>query len=233
MLARSDERPFEVERYGRAWLLAGGDSVELISITPSTASEVRSRIASPISGVILTGGPDVEPSRYGALPDEGIELHCDSKRDELDLALIAEADRYQWPLLAICYGCQILAVARGGRLIQDLPAVGIEGHYVREPKDYFAHDVIVSKTSHLLPHRGGRYPVNSRHHQGIATTGDGLVVTATSPDGVIEAVESADSNRFVLGVQFHPENIANDDHSAIFRAFRAACLEHSKEGSCP
>ena len=173
---------------------------------------------------MLTGGPDVEPRRYGQRPDPCVELHCRPGRDALDLDLLAHAEREQWPVLAVCYGCQVLAVAAGGSLVQDLPRGGEINHNIKEPKDFLAHEVEIGGSARFLPPAGRRVAVNSRHHQAIARAGAGQVVVARSPDGVIEAIESAAGDRFVLGVQWHPENLAQEEQVAIFSAFRQACL---------
>jgi putative glutamine amidotransferase len=172
--------------------------------------------------VLLTGGPDVEPARYEAAPTPGVELHCSPDRDDLDLALLDRAAAADWPVLAVCYGIQVLNVFYGGSLIQDLDRAGRPGHHVREPKDLIAHTV---------RRRGGRFlkwlpdefGVNSRHHQAIDRLAAPLQAVAWAPDGVIEAVELREGPRFVVGVQWHPENILEEPHLSVFRAFRAAC----------
>jgi len=220
LLVHSEARPFEVERFGAAWEAAGGDRAELVPVTPSTASTWERNGVDP-AGLLLTGGPDVEPWRYGQAPQRGVELHLDAARDALDLELLARADDAGWPVLAICYGCQVLAVARGGSLIQDLPTAGFLGHAVHRPLDRLAHAVEMLDSS-FLAWMPGCFEVNSRHHQAIAQPG-GLQVAARAPDGVIEAVEDRAAGRFVVGVQWHPENLLFDPHLELFRRFRAAC----------
>jgi putative glutamine amidotransferase len=239
-LVHSDDRPFEVERFGLAWERAGGGPRELPSVTPGKSSSI-SALGSEVAGIVLTGGPDVEPRRYGQKPDPGVELHCRPERDALDLDLLARAEREQWPVLAVCYGCQVLAVAAGGSLVQDLPQGREINHNIKEPKDFLAHEVEIGARARFLPPAGRHFAVNSRHHQAIARTGAGQVVVARSPDGVIEAIESAAGDRFVLGVQWHPENLAQEEQVAIFSAFRRACLArasssvsgHSRSGHGP
>lgn len=220
LLVHSDNRPFEVGRYGAVWRAAGGEEGELVPVTPRTSSAWQEEGIAP-AGVLLTGGPDVEPWRYGQEPLPGVEVHPDPARDALDLALLARADEAGWPVLAVCYGCQLMAVARGGSLIQDLPTAGISGHAVYRPLDHLAHEVELDGGSFLagLPRR---FPVNSRHHQAIAHPGR-LRVVGCAPDGVIEAVEDEAAGRFVVGVQWHPENLFTEPHLELFRRFRAAC----------
>jgi putative glutamine amidotransferase len=120
-------------------------------------------------------------------------------------------------------------VAAGGGIVQDLDSVGRPGHRIPDPKDRLAHDVTVSRKARFLAPAGGRFAVNSRHHQAVAEARGGLTVVARAPDGVIEAIEAASGDRFVLGVQWHPENLSQDFHVAIFRSFRAACLSFSSD----
>ena len=230
LLAHSDNRPFEVERFGRAWTLAGGDAAEMVPVTPATAAEVLAS-ATGITGLLLTGGPDVEPWRFGETPAPGVELHLRPERDALDFSLLEMAARGSWPVLAVCYGCQLLNVAYGGTLIQDLDHAGKPGHRIPEPKDRLAHEVEVSAAARFLPLAGQRVAVNSRHHQGLARLGAGLAAVAVAPDGVVEAVEAIAGDRFVLGVQWHPENLEQEHHVAILRAFRDACLARAEASS--
>lgn len=220
MLAHSTHRAFEIDRFGAAWQAAGGSADELVPVTPVTADAWRQRGVQP-AGLLLTGGPDVEPWRYGQAPLAGVRLHPDGARDALDLELLARADEAGWPVLAVCYGCQVLAVARGGSLIQDLPTAGLPGHAVSEPLDHLAHGVEMLDCAWLagMPRH---FEVNSRHHQALAEPGR-LCVVARALDGVIEAVEDRDAGRFVVGVQWHPENLLFDPHLELFRRFRAAC----------
>ena len=135
------------------------------------------------------------------------------------------------PVLAICRGIQVLNVARGGTLVQDIPTelrTPVE-HMVREPRFAIAHEVRVTADSLLdrlmRAHDGrpGLLPVNSRHHQAPKTPGDGLVVTAIAPDGIVEALEDP-SRRFCLGVQWHPENFwETGEFRRLFEGFVRAC----------
>jgi putative glutamine amidotransferase len=227
-VSHCDHRPSEAGIFRAAWLRAGGEEGELVFVTPSTAAEVAPPSAR-FEGLLLAGGPDVEPRRFGAEPEPGVELKLDPARDALDLELLARAARGGWPVLAVCYGCQLLAVAAGGTVVQDVERAGRPGHRVPEPKDRLAHDVTVSKKARFLTPAGGRFAVNSRHRQAVAEARGGLTVVARAPDGMIEAIEAATGDRFVLGVQWHPENLSQKEHVAIFRAFRAACLSFDSD----
>jgi len=228
LVSQCDHRPSEAERFRAAWLRAGGEEGELVFVTPSAAAGLTPPSAG-FDGLLLAGGPDVEPWRVGADLEPGVELRLDPARDALDLELLERAARDGWPVLAICYGCQILAASAGGTVVQDLERAGKTGHTVPEPNDRQAHDVIVSPNARFLPAAGGCLAVNSRHHQAVAEPGDGLSVVARAADGVVEAIEAGTGDRFVLGVQWHPENMSQQEHVAIFRAFRLACL-HRADG---
>lgn len=229
LLSHSDDRPFEVERFGTAWQRAGGAPAELLAVTPSAAGGLPAS-DDEVAGLLLTGGPDVEPWRYGPSLERGVELHPDPARDALDLALLRRAERAGWPVLAVCYGVQLLNVHYGGTLVQDLDRAGRPGHRVREPKDFVAHRVRRAAASRWLPDLPAEFGVNSRHHQAIDRLGAGLTTLALAPDGVVEAVERPDVGRFVVGVQWHPENMAQAEHVAQFAAFRAACRARAAGG---
>jgi putative glutamine amidotransferase len=225
LLAHSDSRSNDAERFAGAWKLAGGLAGELLPIAPATPRDLAGELDGEVAGLVLAGGPDVEPRRYGAEPIHGVALHPDPARDDLDLDLLARAEHVGWPVLAVCYGCQVLAVSRGGAIIQDLDLAGFPGHTVREPRNLLAHAVEVQGDSRLLAGLPRGFGVNSRHHQAVAGVGPGLRVAALAPDGVIEAVEGVEEDRFVLGVQWHPEDLHAEPHLGIFRLFRDACQQ--------
>src|SRR5271154_4710815 len=176
-------------------------------------------------GLVLLGGCDVNPARYGELRLPETE-EPDDPRDQRESALIAEALDRDLPILAICRGMQILNVQHGGSLVQHLDPV--ERHRQRpRDKSVSAHSIEIVPGTTLARIAGAelRPQVNSRHHQSVARLGEGLIVSATDPrDGVIEAIERPDK-RFVVGVQWHPENqTAEKDSIArkLFDAFAAA-----------
>jgi len=162
-------------------------------------------------GLLLTGGVDVEPAFYGE--DRHPTVETDDARDEYELALAREALQRDLPVLAICRGAQVLNVAAGGSLIQDIPSSMPDAgqHQIERPKNAVAHDVVVEAgtcLAHLLENRldrGRTIPVNSRHHQSVKQVAPEFVVSATAPDGVIEAIEKP-AAPFCVGVQWHPEN---------------------------
>ncbi|HLX44389.1 MAG TPA: gamma-glutamyl-gamma-aminobutyrate hydrolase family protein [Bryobacteraceae bacterium] len=174
------------------------------------------------SGLMLMGGDDVNPARYGESRHPETE-DPDDRRDELECALIAEALERDLPILAICRGMQILNVALGGTLLQHL-----ENHrHKTKDKSVSAHCIEIVPGTTLAAIAGAdlKAPVNSRHHQAVARLGQGLIVSAKDPrDGVIEAIERPDK-RFVVGVQWHPENQVAERESIarkLFDAFAAA-----------
>jgi putative glutamine amidotransferase len=225
LLSHCDHRPFEVERFGEAWERAGGGRDELVPVTPGNAAAVLGAAPLLREGVILSGGPDVEPWRYGAEPEAGARLSLDPGRDALDIALLQAAEEQHRPVFAICYGCQLLNVALGGTLIQDLTRVRRSRHRVPEPRDHPAHTVrLVGGGGTWLAGLPAEFEVNSRHHQALDRIAVALRTTAVAPDGVVEAVELASDERFVLGVQWHPEDMAAEPHVELFHRFRAACL---------
>lgn len=190
------------------------------------------------AGLLLTGGGDVDPARYGEPVDPTFDA-AEEGRDAYETEIIKLAMERDLPLLAICRGAQILNVALGGSLIQDIPSQhpGALNHSVTDPKWAIAHDVTVAPDSRLqeaLRDRisdAGTMPVNSRHHQAIKQIAPGLRVSATAPDGIIEAVEHPGST-FCLGVQWHPENfLDHDEFGALFRAFVEAALTAATAGT--
>ena len=203
---------------------AGGEPVILDPAANRPADVVRT-----FDGVLLPGGGDVLPSIYGetAHPTFGA---AEPGRDEYEIELVRLALDADLPLFAICRGIQVLNVARGGTLIQDIPSevTHAEPHDVREPRVAIAHPVWVTSGSlleRLMRERvdDESVPVNSRHHQAVKQLGSGLVVSGTAPDGVVEAVEDP-LRRFCLGVQWHPENFyRTGEFSALFEAFVRAC----------
>jgi len=184
--------------------------------------------------LLLTGGVDVDPSAYGD-PDRHSTLELDPIRDEYELALAREALARDLPVLAICRGAQVLNVAAGGTLIQDIPSAAPASlaHSLTEPMDAIAHSVEVREGTRLRNLLGpavgadGQLAVNSRHHQSVRQVAPGFVVTATAPDGIVEAIEKADA-RFCVAVQWHPENFwRTGEFAGLFEGFVDAARRSS------
>jgi gamma-glutamyl-gamma-aminobutyrate hydrolase PuuD len=173
---------------------------------------------SRLDGLILSGGPDIEPSRYGA---EALETTGAPRvdRDEAELQLIRAALAADLPLLGICRGLQLLNVARGGTLHQHLPDVLGNSDHAPAPAVYGHHPIEITPGS-LLAEALTRTEaeVSTYHHQAIDQLGKGLTVSAVAPDGTIEAIEDQ-GRAFCLAVQWHPE--VEDDRS-LFAALVSA-----------
>jgi putative glutamine amidotransferase len=196
------------QRYLDGIVAAGGLPVVLPSLDAGRAAEA----VAAVDGLLLTGGGDVDPARYGAVP----EPECgppDTARDAWELALVAEARRADIPILGICRGAQVLAVATGGTLVQHLPgrqhddlerAAG-EVHQVAVEPDTLLHGIVGV----------GAVRANTLHHQAVRSVGPGLIVSGRTDDGVIEAIEAP--GEAILGVQWHPELLLDrPQHQALF-----------------
>jgi len=195
-------------------------------------SESPRAVLQTIDGVLLTGGGDVDPALYGEDRHETVE-DAEPGRDEFEIDLARRAMERDLPVLAICRGAQVLNVAAGGTLVQDIPsAVTSElAHSVKEPKDSIAHDVRIATDSRLYAALGPAVDssctcrVNSRHHQSVGKLGRDMVASATADDGVIEAIE-VPYRSFCVGVQWHPENFwRTGEFKPLFDAFVAAARE--------
>ncbi|MEV8272326.1 gamma-glutamyl-gamma-aminobutyrate hydrolase family protein [Microbacterium sp. NPDC077184] len=163
-------------------------------------------LAATARGVIVLGGADVDPALYGATANGTWMDSADAAADTFEADLMRAAIERDLPLFTICRGTQLLNVVCGGTLIQDLGA-GIH----REPnQDMVTHPVDIHVGTRLAAVLGsGIRDVRSGHHQAVDALGVGLIVSATAPDGVVEAIESAD-DRWILGVQWHPEDAGSD-----------------------
>jgi len=186
------------EDYVAAVRAGGGQPVLL---PPGGEGDVR--VLDALDGLVLTGGPDVVPARFGAEAEPLTVTH--PERDEAEFALVRRALEIDLPVLGVCRGMQVLAVAAGGRLHQHLPDVlGHEKHRPA-PGVYGEHDARPEPGSRIADLLGDDLAIHCFHHQGVADPGS-LIVTARAEDGLPEAVEDP-AHRFVLGVQWHPEVI--------------------------
>ena len=207
---------------------AGGDPVVLSNHDDPSAVLAR------VDGILLTGGLDVDPSLYGEAPHPTTEIASD--RDAFEVPLAREAVKRDVPLFAICRGVQVLNVAEGGTLVQDIPSA-LEtdlNHAVNQPKTDHTHAIAVAPGTKLAAALGDAAPnetcsVNSRHHQAVGAVAPDFVVSATSPDGIVEAIERPAST-FVVGVQWHPENFwRTGEFAGLFRDFVAASAKRRPE----
>lgn len=184
-------------------------------------------LLAPFQGLLLVGGGDVDPVRYGA--ERGPELYgIEPDRDRLEIDLLLAADRIGMPVLAICRGTQVANVAFGGTLHQHLPAIeGLIEHGVPVANTVAAHDVKLAPGSRTAEAcRTDVVSCSSHHHQGIDRLGHGLVATGWSEDGLVEALER--ESGWIVAVQWHPEDTAPSDpaQQALFDALasRAAAF---------
>lgn len=192
-----------VAAYSTAVAAAGGVPVQL----PRDADP--GALVERVDGLVLTGGDDVDPRRYGQVPTDA-STAVDPDRDAFELALLAAARTASLPVLGICRGAQLLNVACGGTLVADLPTGTGEAHgFLGYPPGARVHDVRTAEASMAAGVLGSRVPVNSFHHQAVAEPGHGLRPSAWAPDGVVEAIE--DDTGLTLGVQWHPELLEQPD----------------------
>ena len=194
------------------------------------ARDNAQEVIAEIDGLLLTGGGDVDPALYGQRTHPSTTA-VRPERDRFELELARCAMDADLPFLGICRGEQVMNVAGGGTLIQDIPSevTGALTHSIDTPLNASAHEVWVNRGSRLwtvMQDQIGEsetLQVNSRHHQAIDRVGSGFDVCATAPDGVIEAIEKPPL-RFCIGVQWHPENFwRTGEFRSLFESFIAAC----------
>ncbi|HEX6316557.1 MAG TPA: gamma-glutamyl-gamma-aminobutyrate hydrolase family protein [Gemmatimonadaceae bacterium] len=211
------------QRYYEAVAAAGGAPV-LIPLLDDIDALRASYDA--CAGIMIPGGVDMDPATYGETPHEKLG-RIDPDRDRVELQLTRWCIEDHKPLLGLCRGLQVINVAQGGTLFQDIEAQ-LEGSIRHDyfptygfERDHLSHDVAVAPSSRL---RGlvavDQLPVNSMHHQGVKQLGRGLVACAVAADGLIEGVESPNGH-WMIGVQWHPEVFEHDDpHTRdLFRGF--------------
>ena len=193
-------------------------------VPPLSSSEAASSVLDSVSGLVLTGGEDVDPARYGEKRHEKVRS-VNVARDATEAALVEEARARGLPVLAICRGIQILNVALGGTLVQDIPSqchTDID-HDEEGARNSRTHEVSIEPGSLIAGAVGTEHlSVNSFHHQSVKRVADGMKVTARSPDGVIEGIESTDEKWWVMGVQWHPEEMTDSAEPwdrGLFKAF--------------
>ena len=216
----------KLEDYQQAVLHVGGE-VRVLEPSMSVADALAG-----IDGLLLTGGEDVDPTRYGETAHPTV-TELDPQRDKFETDLVTEARARKLPILAICRGVQLLNVACGGTLVQDIPSQITSGteHLLAVPQHQsydLAHEIWVDKGTVLAELMNDRLngtdtcDVNSRHHQAVKTLATGFRASATAPDGVVEAIEDP-SAPFCVGVQWHPENFwRTGEFRSIFEGFLEA-----------
>jgi putative glutamine amidotransferase len=201
-----------------------------VLIPTRLSDDALRQIFERLDGVLIPGGVDVDPAQYGEAPHPKLGS-VDAPRDALELALSRWAFEADVPLFGICRGHQVINVALGGTLVQDIPSE-IETEIAHDqtddvPRSRHAHSVEIDPGSRLAQVMGTTSTeVNSLHHQSVGRAAPGLCVTAVSPDGIVEALEHPGKS-FVLSVQWHPEDMAHDEAAMqrLFDAFVAAARE--------
>lgn len=226
---RYPERAYVNASYLNAVQQAGGVPVPL---APQHDAKARATLRTLLDGVLLTGGGDVDPARFGESPHPTVS-DVSPARDALELELTHWALEHGRPLLAICRGLQVLNVALGGSLHQDIasepgsPLDHSQKALQQTHRSRPVHHVKVQEGSRLAQILGAlELDVNSFHHQALRTLGRGLTPVAWSPDGIVEGAEMPDGGRFVVGVQWHPEDLV--DHDAAARNLFAALVDEAR-----
>ena len=223
------------QRYVRA-LTAAGALPWMIPLVSEDADTLRG-IYEQLDGIFLPGGADIDPGSYG----EDRHPRCDTSdppRDAVELALVRWAMADRKPVLGVCRGLQLVNLAAGGTLYQDLAEQmpgSIKHDYFpfagRYPRDYLAHEVRVAESTRLADIFGaGVLKVNSMHHQGVRRLGDRLTVSAVAPDGLVEGIESADGS-YLVGVQWHPEVLIDNSPATrrLFASFIDAATDYREQ----
>lgn len=216
----------ELNTFPRAYYVesirkAGGQPILL---PPVKTSEDAGEILALVDGLVLTGGGDITPSLLKELPLRGIGT-CIPERDISEFLIAEKALASDLPTLGICRGIQLLAVAAGGKIYQDLPSQHSEAmqHKQTAPREYVWHEVKLLDSNLKDFIREERISVNSLHHQAVSTLPEGFKVNAVARDGVVEGIEKVGA-RFCIGVQWHPEALVTEVHSQrLFESFVQSC----------
>jgi putative glutamine amidotransferase len=219
------DRAFVYTTYIESLRQAGAIPV-MIPPQPENAED----IVRELDGIVLAGGEDCDPAVYGEESHPSVEP-MDPRRQNNDLTLARVARERGIPTLGICLGLQVMNVAAGGSLVQDIDSqMETEIEHVSEPEDRARHDVKIepgTKLAGIL--RPGNLNVNSSHHQAIKNVGEGFRVTAYAPDGIVEGLEDP-NHPFYVGVQWHPEDMKGENSAAaLFGAFVEAARNYARK----
>ncbi len=216
-------RTYVSRKYFHAVQKAGGDPILLPAPSLPQSNDSRKyyeyfakRYLSIVDGLLLPGGEDVHPKYQNEDPIRALDL-VNPFRDEYELTLAKTAfSEYKIPVLGICRGCQVIAVALGGKVHQDIASISNMQHSQKSPRWSPSHEVIVTEKSQLAQALkcGAKVFTNSFHHQAVSKVPRGFKATAKSADGIIEAIEMV-KDRFFIGVQWHPEETFDGDEYSI------------------
>lgn len=223
------DRAFVYTTYVDSLRRAGAVPV-LIPPQPENADQ----IVAELDGILLAGGFDCDPALYGEEPHPTVET-MDPRRQSNDLELARAARARGIPTLGICLGLQVMNVAAGGTLVQDIDsAMETEIQHASIPEDRARHEVMVEQGTQLAAIlREQEMNVNSSHHQAVGDVGQGLRVTAHAPDGIVEGLEDP-KLPFYVGVQWHPEDMSGEGSAAkLFGAFVEAARKYAEEKKHP
>ena len=228
-VSKKEKQKGEKSPYFQALKSLGVSAKELVLLSPADRARAK---AEDFDGVVFTGGEDVDPALYEE-PKKFSSVKTDRSRDEFELALLAAAQDCRLPILGICRGMQMINVKFGGTLFQDLgrepySEMGYQLEHRQSGKRGEAtHTVTLTEPESQLGEAfRGSCRVNSLHHQAVRRVGRGLKVTAYSEDGLPEALEDAGDYPFLVAVQWHPEEMADQpEQRKLFEAFLAKCIE--------
>jgi putative glutamine amidotransferase len=218
---RCAEGSYSLKDYYVAALTEAG---ALPLILPSTGDDsLWEEFTNICDGFVLSGGGDMDPIFWGELPSS-FNGDINPWRDRFEVVLARRAFRLHKPVLGICRGCQVMNVARGGSLLQDIASSMC--HMQNAPRNYPFHDIFIESNSRLHKTiQNDIIRVNSFHHQAVNKLGSGLVISAMASDGTIEAIEDK-RHRFFVGVQWHPECLQDEPSARLFAAL-AQKAKHS------
>ena len=198
---------------------AGGIPITLIPMEP----DAMPQLFDLIDGLLVPGGGDINPERYDAEPHEAVN-GVDDERDAFEIEMVRRARDLRIPTMAICRGLQVVNVALGGTLVQDLPSHrGAHGHDVTGEGAYEPHsEALIDPGCRIASIIGeGLHRINSIHHQAVEELGEGLRVVGAAPDGTVEAIEHQDASWPLIAVQWHPEFLGMADHGESHDLFQA------------
>lgn len=218
-------------QYVKAVIEIGGIPI----VIPVANDEIAERCVDLCDGIIFTSGEDIHPSNYDDIPTEKLK-QVNIARDETELAVANYALKKKIPIIGTCRGLGVINVALGGSMKQDIEGKSNKkiAHNQEEDRKLATHEIFIKKDSHLFSLLGEeKAMVNSKHHQAIKKLSSSLRVAATAKDDVIEAVEAKDKDLFILGLQFHPEELFATDTGMLnlLIGFRKECEKRMQSTS--